>query len=107
VAAQIAVQETVLQLKTITRKAPDERAIDEEQATLQMEQTDLSNAVQDLSAADREVGIVHTLVRQKGFLVEFGVEFSGRQPEKRELIPSDDGSALVSDCGLGGSSGGV
>jgi hypothetical protein len=97
----------MVQLQVMQRKGLDQRVVQQEQDSLQHIREEISSAVQAVSAAEDDVGILRGLVSRKGFPADFGAEFSGQRPEGLRHVDDDDeddrdrAGELAADSDLG------
>ena len=103
VAVQLAMRKTVLLLQILKRHDYRSQERREKATTrlLKLRNT-LETATSKLSNADRDVGLISSFVRRKGFPVEFGAEYRGRGSgiELDAVVGSDVPSPISSDFGV-------
>jgi hypothetical protein len=95
----------MIQLQAMQRKGLDGATVQQEQASLQQIREEISSAVQAVSAAEEDVGILRGLVSRKGFPADFGPQFSGQrsqQPRRDDDEYDDRDDELAADSDLGG-----
>ena len=87
VAARLAIQQVMILLQVVRRKGGDEQR---QQGDLPKLHSDLANASRSLSDAHHDIGLVSSIVRRKGFALEYGPEYHGHAPD----TPVDDDVGL-------------
>ena len=62
----------MVKLQVLKRKIPEDQAMNQGIEDLEGLQSELTKAIEELSDADEDVGIVRALVRMKGLPLKFG-----------------------------------
>ena len=98
-AAQLAIQQVMLLLRVVRRKGGDEQ---QQQGDLPKLYSDLASASRSLTDAHRDVGLVSSVVRRKGFALEYGPEYHGHAPDTHidDDTDLDTASAVPSNFGV-------
>jgi hypothetical protein len=96
---RLAVKQAMILIKLTRRIGGDEQ---EQHNTLTEIRNDLASAARDVFKADSDIGLISSVVRRKGFPLQFGPEYHGHGPPEFNAevdTDPDDVSAVSSNFG--------